>query len=270
MTTLEMPTSSWYAVEDNPRQRDTVAHAAKAKHLLTPSIEHSYVHAARLPGGKLVKLDGHTRAYLWQTEKVPAPKTLHVSLYDVPDLAAAKELYTHFDSDKAVERGHDKVSGALREQNINATSGLLRSGRISNALRVARRALGFARRQDVYRTTEIFAGSLKHLDTLMLAKNTLSTGMVAAILLTVYKHGEKALPFWRAVIAGAGTKIDGEMDGIQAACEVNLFAKGRYGETYNTDICQRAVAAYEKWSENQTVRQLPRKVNLRKYFGDVA
>ena len=265
-TMTQMPVSSWIAVADNPRQRDTETRAAKAKHLFKPTQSHTVVLAARLPDGTLIKLDGHTRAFLWQTEKVPRPLAVNVVLYDVATLDEAKELYTHFDSDKAVERGAEKISGALRERDITPLSGLLKSGRISQALRVARMGLGFGRDTSVYKTTELMDSPLRLLDSLMLGKATLSTGMVAAVLITLHKHGSAALPFWRAMIAGAGSKIDGEMDGIQAAYELQLWARGKYGESNNLAVCERAVAAYQKWKDNVPLRQMPRPMNLKKYL----
>ena len=72
MPTIRMSVDEWIKVKANPRQRDTEKHAAKAKHLLTPSPDHAHVSAARLPNETLVKLDGHTRALLWKRGTVPA------------------------------------------------------------------------------------------------------------------------------------------------------------------------------------------------------
>ena len=70
MTVRKMTVAEWIKVEDNPIQRDTEHHAAKAKHLLTPLPSHAFVFACELPNGKLIKLDGHTRALLWQRGQV--------------------------------------------------------------------------------------------------------------------------------------------------------------------------------------------------------
>ncbi len=72
-TVKKMLVEDWIKVTPNPIQRDTEKHAAKAKHLLTPHPTHSVVHAAELPNGKLIKLDGHTRALIWKRKDVVPP-----------------------------------------------------------------------------------------------------------------------------------------------------------------------------------------------------
>lgn len=64
--TLRMPLGIWFAMPDNPRQRDTEnrARAASRKHLQSPHPTHRNVSAAQLPDGRLVKLDGHTRNHV--------------------------------------------------------------------------------------------------------------------------------------------------------------------------------------------------------------
>jgi hypothetical protein len=265
-TVIEMPIEKWASVEDNPRQRDTEMRAQRAKHLFKFSPDHATVMAARLPSGKLIKLDGHTRTFLWQNGSVQGPETVRVVTFDVADMDEAKELYTHFDSDKAVERGNEKISGAFREYGLNPQSALLRSGRIANALRVARRALGMGQSSDVYEIMGALKKPIKLLDSLMLNKHTFPTGMVAAIIITTARYGEDALPFWRAVLANAGSKIDGEMDGVQACYELQLHAQGKYGESAVQELAQRALSAFEKWRDKTTLRQMPRPINLRKYM----
>lgn len=264
-TTIEMPLEKWSAVEDNPRQRDTEARAQRAKHLFKYSPDHATVMAARLPTGKLIKLDGHTRTFLWQSGSVQGPDTVRVVMFDVADMDEAKELYTHFDSDKAVERGNEKIGGAFREYGITPQSALLRSGRIANAIRVARRALGLGSAGDVYSVLGALKKPIKLLDSLMLNKHTFPTGMVAAIIITAARYGEDALPFWRAVLANAGSKIDGEMDGVQACYELQLHAQGKYGESAAQELAQRSIAAFEKWREKSTLRRMPRAINLKDY-----
>lgn len=73
MSYRKMLVEDWIKVEDNPIQRDTEKHAAKAKHLMTPHPSHSFVFAAELPNGKLIKLDGHTRALMWRRKDVSPP-----------------------------------------------------------------------------------------------------------------------------------------------------------------------------------------------------
>ena len=100
MTT--MTAAEWAAVADNPRQRDTVSRASKAKHLDVLEPTHTIVSIAELPDGKRFKLDGHTRAYKWQADpKLAPPFPLDVRVYVVADLAEVKRLYMHFEIGRA-------------------------------------------------------------------------------------------------------------------------------------------------------------------------
>src|SRR5882672_12509291 len=100
---MAMGPKDWAAIPDNPRQRDTVAHARRAAqtNLKEPHPTHLKVHMARLADGRCYKLDGHTRSYLWEIGKLEAPQAVQVQVWDVADLDAAKELYNTFDSTAA-------------------------------------------------------------------------------------------------------------------------------------------------------------------------
>lgn len=87
----KMLVEDWIAVDANPIQRDTERHAAKAKHLRVFHPTHSVVSAAELPSGKLIKLDGHTRALMWRRKEIPAPTQVTVVCYQVKDKAEAEQ-----------------------------------------------------------------------------------------------------------------------------------------------------------------------------------
>ena len=139
MKTLSMKVHEWIAVEDNPIQRDTERHAAKAKHLLTPLPTHYFVFAAELPGGTLIKLDGHTRALMWKRGDIPYPLDGKVTVGIVPvkTRAEAEVMYKTFDSKDALETMRDKVSGAFNRFGFEPKSALMQQGNIVQGLRIA-------------------------------------------------------------------------------------------------------------------------------------
>jgi hypothetical protein len=263
-----MTTDEWAQIQDNPRQRDTEGRAEKSKHLLKPSKDHAVVAAARLPNGELTKLDGHTRSLMWQRGDVDKPEKLNVVVYDVHSIEEAKELYTHYDSQAAVEKAADRVYGGLRESGIGAVSDIVRNGLIANAINIVSRNIGMKGRE--YEVMRTISASIAFLDTLNLRRGMLPTGIVGAILLTHHKHGTKAERFWRAVLADRGTKANGQMDGIQAAHEVIVWARGRYGGGQNEKVCRRAITAFEKWSVGESLQRLPRPLNMKGYMRVVA
>lgn len=48
--------------------------------------------AAALPGGRLIKLDGHTRAFLWASGQLQKPPCVYVRVYLAANMEEAKEL----------------------------------------------------------------------------------------------------------------------------------------------------------------------------------
>lgn len=282
---MRMTVKDWIEVEDNPIQRDTERHAAKAKHLLTPLPTHAFVFAARLPNGKMIKLDGHTRALMWKRGQIPSPLILDVGIIEVKDKAAAEELYKTFDSRDALETMRDKVSGAFHRYGFEPQSGLLSGGNLTYALRMASAVLSGAavstaasgggnrsekekkvKKADVYEMISEFSYELHALDGFGLGQGQASAGIVAAFLVSYRKYGHKITPFWTAVFGNAGTKMDGEMDAIQAVCELILVRRGRYGGSASMDLFARTLMALEKWLRDEMLRQAPRPLDTVGYL----
>jgi len=114
ITAIEMTAEEWIRVPPNPRQRNTIMHARSAKYLLTPQPTHLSVAAARLPDGQLVKIDGHTRAYLWQTRAVQPPPKVLVNVYPVQSIAEAEHLCQMYDSLGPVKTFKDLMYSATK------------------------------------------------------------------------------------------------------------------------------------------------------------
>lgn len=278
MPLRKMTVANWIKVQDNPIQRDTERHAAKAKHLLTPLAIHAIVYAAELPDGKLIKLDGHTRALLWARNQVRHPAEVECHVIPVKDIEEAKRLYQTLDSKDALESVRDKVSGAFHEQNFAPESGLLKGGNIANALRMAwniRQGFGYrggaptgdpSKQFNIYAAVREFSNEIFALDAFQSSKFSPTSGIVAAFILTNRRHGIKVLPFWQAVFADGGEKKAGRMDGVQALVELILARKGKFGGTATADICSRAIMCAEKWLADEDFGTSPRPYDLTGYI----
>ncbi len=222
--TKKMLVEDWIAVEPNPIQRDTERHLAKAKHLRVPHPTHSVVHAAELPSGKLIKLDGHTRALGWKRKMFPAPVQVVVVIYPAKDRAEAEQIYKDFDSKNAVETARDKVSGAYNRHNFDPQSDFLQSGGIVSGLRLAYGVLvggsvktftagGAGERGDKaadrrtekqlatvsideYALVNEWSYELHMLDGFGLQRGQITSGILGAFVLSARKYGHKVTPFW--------------------------------------------------------------------------
>lgn len=248
---ITMELEDWISVRDNPRQRDTERHAERARHLLIPSPTHHVVSAARLPSGELVKLDGHTRCFLWENARIPQPKTLEVDVYDVPSLVAAGELYVTFDSAGAMETLTDQVYGACRQKGVEFESQLLKNNRFGSACKqLFTLMFGESLSQHpefTYNAVAYFMPQLREFDKINPKWKGFPTGMMMAVLITMKRYGHSALDFWQRYAEGLGVKIDGEMDAVQAL-EIAVMrwrAEGRWGRAATRDLLARAVAAFE-------------------------
>jgi hypothetical protein len=265
-----MTVAEWIMVKDNPIQRDTERHAAKAKHLLTPRQSHAVVHAAKLPSGQLIKIDGHTRALIWSRGIVQHPNKLRVLEYPVNSIEEAAELYKEFDSGDALETTQDKVSGAFNGMGYHPVSPLVSSGAISHALRLAWQTVyGYSyeqRPRDIYDVITAFATEILALDDLNLRRGQFPGGVIAAILISFRKHGDKILPFWRAVMANSGVKQNGRFDGVQAVNDVLLSRKTNAGHSAALDTLGRCLSACEKWLNNETMVIIPRPLDVGSYL----
>lgn len=283
----KMLVEDWIKVTPCPIQRDTEKHAAKAKHLLTPHPTHSFVSAAELPSGKLVKLDGHTRALLWKRKDVPPPIQVNVAVIPVKDMEEVEQLYKDYDSREALETQRDKVSGAFNRHNFEPQSGLLQAGNLTYSLRISYGMLigmtssgassgGSTSRSgpkanakakaDTYMMIDEFSYELHALDGLNITQGGASAGVIAAFIVSYRKYGHKVTPFWVGVFGKGGSKSHGQMDGIQALCELILDRKGRYGGTAAADMCARSLMAIEKWLKDETLSTIPRPLDTTDYL----
>ena len=284
----KLSVAEWISVPSNPIQRNTERHAARAKHLLVPQASHQFVFAAELPGGNLIKLDGHTRALMWKRKDVEAPPFVWVATIPVKDKKAAEELYKTFDSKSALETTRDKVSGAFNRHNFQPKSGLLQTGHIVSALRIATAVLlgasaaaGTAGVQenrknrkgaasfavDEYAMVDEWSYELHALDDYALRPAFIKAGTMAAFLISLRRHGTKVLPFWTGVFGNEGDKHGRQMDAIQATSELLIRRRGHGGGgSSNADLCSRCLGGVAKWLEDAVMTRVPSPIDTTNYL----
>lgn len=249
---IKMSPKEWAGVPDNPRQRDTAAHAKRAAHLKVPHPTHAFVNMALLPDGRRFKLDGHTRSYLWEAGDLAAPDVLSVQTWLCASLDEVKQLYSTFDSTDAVETGKDKLHGGLRELGLTFQSDVLTKGRYLNALSIAYELLfgqQMARSRGTYDLLAYWAPELKLFDACNGEAKRFHAGTIAAALLTLRRYGTAANEFWTTYARNRGMKIGDEMDGVQALDEriTGYIKKGRTsGRAHSVRMVACALSAFER------------------------
>jgi hypothetical protein len=266
---LEMPVEEWIAMPGHPRQRDTDRHSKKShwkrvRKLTGAAAEaQRQVIAAELDG-KLIKVDGHTRAHLWSTGYLKRPDTVLVNVYRCSSLTELIRLYSIFDSQDAVEKQQDRVSGAMRQYHVKLTSKRLFQGAFTDSLSIAWR--GIARGKDafgqdyddfdVYQAVRLFKKQLEALDSVEPDGVVFHTGPIAAALIDLTLH-EDALPFYARLSKRHSTLKDqppfDPVEGVRWMMH-NTKASGRARDKVTQEgLCARVLLAsdiYRSGSED--------------------
>lgn len=260
---VEMTADQWAGILDNPRQRDTEAHARKAKHLRVYEPTHQFVSMAQLPDGTCYKLDGHTRSLLWSNGEVVGPKTVIADVFVCDDVETAQDLYSKIDSQLAVETGPDKITGAAKQHNLNFKSPLLRAGRYGSAVKrlymlTARNWTPWSDPRFIYDAVGFYVPELRRLDAINPQKNFFTVGIIMAALATYKRRGAEATKFWEAYAADQGFRDAGRMDGVQALREavidIKLKAAGKNSDGGNTQqiaLLGKGILAFEMYRLNR-------------------
>lgn len=249
-----MSPAEWAAIPDNPRQRDTEARAKRAVHLLVAHPCHRKVNGAILPDGTRIKVDGHTRGWLWARGLAQAPDIVDVQWWRCAARQDAMNLYSTFDSPAAVERASDRMYGGMRALNLQFESELLKSRRFTTAIDVAYSSL-FSARVDVFEHLRYWEPELKLFDRCGPTSKRFITGLSAGALLTFRRYGAEASPFWDAFSKNAGMKVDREMDAVQALTEraaAIVRTRNTVGRGNHENLIAVVISAFERYRRGES------------------
>ena len=117
---VEMSVAEWIALSEHPRRRDTERQARKdhwdaARSAVGPAFETlRWVTAGELDGD-LFKVDGHTRALLWERAQLRRPTSVIAKVFRCASREELNALYATHDTQDAAETLYDRVNGAYRE-----------------------------------------------------------------------------------------------------------------------------------------------------------
>ena len=266
--TVNMTVEEWEAVPANWVQRDTESHATKAsrpgKHLSKPHDVHRNVSAALLPSGKYIKLDGHSRSFLWSEGLLsPMPGKLLVTVYPVKNKQEAIEWFRTFDNSSATQTKKDRLFGAFRLHGFHPHHGyLFHNSGLMSAIeyvtsfgapnKAAVRELPF----DVM--VKPWLETLRVLDSGDFTNHySFRSPVMCAALLTIRRDGNKALSFWQSYHDSGGDKKGKKCDGIYAA--ESLFrtmreeVENRWGNRVLSVYVPYFLFAFDQWWNNNTM-----------------
>ncbi len=223
--TIKMTIQEWDKVPDNPIQRAieprAIQYSRPGQHLSAPHMSHAKVVAAELPSGKLIKVDGHTRAFMWIQGMLEHPKKVLVDLYPVKNMEEAKALYRTFDNKAATESDKQKIYGACNELGFHPRCSLFYSGAVLSSCKVMVFPNKYAdtRALTVTDLLKPHIPAFKHIDSMadVIRNHSLFPSyLITAMIMSVTAHGLSACSFWEAYALDEGHKSAREMDGIFA------------------------------------------------------
>jgi len=255
MAMITMSINDWIDVPDNPRQRDTAKRAstARKRHLAKYQKPHKVVFAASKDGAVLCKLDGHTRAFLWESGDLETPPDgkVEVVLFEVASMHEAKELYDMLDCQTVSKKPSDTIFGACREIGLKLDSSLLKGCSFTTQLKIA--TSKNMTNVNLYDLVSYWENELRQLDSLDLSSQY--TILISCMLVAIKRDGiEKAGEFFKKLQSNSGQKSEKGYDGIELLARTIEIrrAEGRmagYENLYN--ICGQTWSAYEMWLKGQ-------------------
>tara|TARA_R110000824_G_scaffold172434_1_gene350296 strand:- start:26473 stop:27183 length:711 start_codon:yes stop_codon:yes gene_type:complete len=213
-----------------------------------------------IAGEIVCKLDGHTRAYLWERGELQQPKRkLTVHIFECEDMDEVCELYTHFDNQSSVEAARDRLYGACRENKFNPGSVMLRHYKFVVALQCASKG-GTTGRQSEYKLIPTWIEELNELDSWNLGG--MVTSLIAlALVLIANGEKDKAKEFFQHLDDDTGIKTEKGNDGVQALS--NHMDVRRAGGTLTgwdniNELFERAYYCYSAYRDDKLVKSVRR------------
>ena len=272
MMNRRMPLQEWISIPANPVQRDTELHAAKAlnRHLQKSVETHQKVSMAELPDGRKFKLDGHTRAHLWDKGLLqPGFAFVDVDVYPAANEADVIRLYYLFDNQMAVETGQDKVTGLFRKHHFYPKTEWIKKGQVMTALLIA----SGSHNSDPNKLALIdeYIEEIAMIDAQNFSNSMSMSGLVAAMLLTLRKRGQRAMNFYTDLSIGKGDKNQLSSCPVQALSDylAMLKASKTTGKRNNQIIfCGKTISACESYLAGRRYQGPIKFTEIAKYRGE--
>lgn len=268
--TYKISVADWLTVPRCSIQRNEYIRGRRP-HLKELVEAHQSVTMAIFPDGTMMKIDGHSRADKWRKGTLPRPEYLSVTVYSLPDLDAVERIYCYYDSTDAVKKAPDTVQSGLYKAGLEPKTPWLVSGQFGHALGMAADwSHSQINTKDKIALVREFSSEITKVDTLLLHKKRVPSAFFAAVILSVRKHGDKALPFWGMVNAATGTDVGGKKDAVKYLLEfINIErARGQMAGYANNDRqIAFALGAVERFLKgNKTAMRAPDSVRKDSYI----
>lgn len=260
--TVSMATQVWIDMPSNPRRRSVERQSKKghwgvAQKATGAAFEQlRWVVAGELDG-RLYKVDGHVRGFLWDTGKLQPPETVFATVFRCADVEELKDLYSAYDSQTAAETQFDKVTGAYHEHGLRLKSKRLKAGTIVDALHIALRGKQRSSSKstddgydmDLYKAVGFFKDELALLDGVDPQPEIFTTGVVAGALIALAEDPTN-IEFFGRLAKNQGSKRNGLNDPIEGVLvHVEGLKKSRsaWVKAHQVELAGIVLGALQVW-----------------------
>lgn len=261
----KMNTEDWFRVPNYPHQpphyTDKQAMAPHWKRLKdAPEALRAPLRTviAATVGDALYKIDGHSRAQVWQSGYLPSPKSVIVMVYRVATQEQLIALYSTVHG--GARQFYENVVIAYEEAGIRVQSKRLKHGFIVEAMNIAiRGATRNAQDKRVLReelnirqAVAAFKAEIESIDAIGPRPDVFVTGVLAAALLMLALD-PKRITFFEKLAKQQGNTRDGRRDPIESLLrylDKTRSLRANQGKV-QADICQRTVRAVLAWEAGE-------------------
>ena len=264
--TVSMATQVWIDMPSNPRRRNVKrqskqGHWNAAQKATGAAFEQlRWVVAGELDG-RLYKVDGHVRGYLWDTGGLPPPETVFATVYRCEDIDELKALYSAYDSQTAAETQFDKVTGAYHEHGLRLKSKRLRAGTIVDALHIAlrgkqrssSRSSDGGYNMDLYKAVGFFKDELALLDGVDPQPEPFVTGVIAGALIALAEDPTN-IEFFRRLAKNEGSKrcgLNDPIEGVLVHVEGLKKAKAAWVKAHHVKLAGIVLRSLQVWNTGE-------------------
>ena len=206
---IVMKLEDFIKIPDNDIQRAIEnAHGEKAakNHLKLAHPAQYVASVAKIRStGELVKLDGHTKSYLWSVGRLEKLyEDIIINIFEVDTKEQTYNLYYTFDNKFAMEGVSDTITGAFKKLGFKPNTHEIKTGSIVSAFKKAMNVVYKIPSNDktpiIYKIP-YFLEELKDIDSRRwVIRNKIKAGTLAAILILRKKYGRKVLDFFEEVV----------------------------------------------------------------------
>lgn len=257
-------------------QRNTERHASRVVNHLKEAPMETLLSVALIefPGGRREIVDGNSRRNLWREDRLKKPHNVHATIFHIQSAEDAQPIYQSFNNPSSVKGARDEAVNAMRFHGWEPQSSHCRDATLKSPIMYAegnRQGLAGALKGAVFEPMLEWLPELRTFDRILangVDRGRTSTPIVAACLLSLRRHGDRVIPFWKEWFGEKpeGETINGPMNKLYNYVNELKRMKRTSGSQVMYQALETILYLVERWVRDgdATKVQQVRRLNLTK------